>query len=48
MQANLLPTHFEKTLGAMKAERTVSHLNAIQPTRLRPCTSACPSLMSMR
>ena len=26
MQANLLPTHFEKTLGAMKAERTVKRI----------------------
>ena len=26
VQANLLPTHFEKTLGAMKAERTVKRI----------------------
>ena len=26
MQANLLPTHFEKTLGAMKVERAVKRI----------------------
>ena len=26
VQANLLPTHFEKTLSAMKAERTVKRI----------------------
>ena len=26
VQLNLLPTHFEKTLGAMKAERTVKRI----------------------
>ena len=26
VQTNVLPTHFEKTLGAMKAERTVKRI----------------------
>ena len=32
MKANLLPTHFEKTLGAMKAERTVKRITVERNT----------------
>ena len=43
---SLLPSHAEKVLGAMKAERTVKRItfNPSEANPARPCTSACPSL----
>ena len=35
VQANLLPSHFVKTLGAMKAERTVKRIT-FNPTEANP------------
>ena len=36
VQASLLPTHFKKTLGAMKAERTVKRITFDRPTANNP------------
>ena len=38
VQANLLPSHSVKTLGAMKAERTVKRIT-FNPTKANPCDS---------
>ena len=43
VQANLLPNHSEKTLGAMKAERIVKR-NTFNPTKADPGTALCVSI----
>ena len=51
VQTNLLPSHSEKTLGAMKAERTVKRIT-FNPTEgpipAIGCTFQCQSSMKMR
>ena len=43
VQANLLPSHSVKTLGAMKAERTVKRIT-INPTEANPLYVSVPKL----